>query len=190
MKTWKHPKLGNLKYDDDQVCWIGKCHLPAFKVFKWKSKKWKSKLKKPVGEFELLFATDDGATPSTRAAMLATLVVANHEKLASLVAPTLWEDFNGRGPESGMWWHGDMGQVEENIRYGDCPKPKGPQDLLSVMRFTRLVIHESVYKYKAPIGEFTFAALFDEEHGVGILTDGEKIVGTGYAQEASPFELK
>jgi hypothetical protein len=37
-------------------------------------------------------------------------------------------------------------------------------------------------------GEFlSFHAAFEENHGVGVLTDGETIVGTGYGADVTPF---
>ena len=31
-------------------------------------------------------------------------------------------------------------------------------------------------------------ATFDPEHGIGLLTDGHQILGTGYQMDVSPFE--
>jgi len=39
-----------------------------------------------------------------------------------------------------------------------------------------------------PLVELSFAAAFEEEHGVGILTDGKTIVGIGYTSNVTPFK--
>ena len=56
------------------------------------------------------------------------------------------------------------------------------------MSFLRLYVHEEVERYPKPIAELTFAAAFDPEHGVGVLTDGKKILGTGYSGDAEQFK--
>lgn len=182
-QTWKHPELGTFNYDDECGRWIGTHDLPAFKIFKWKNKS-----TEPTGAYELAFESDDRKEPSAGAIALAATVISNHEKLASLITPTLWEEFNGHGSSSGMWWHGDMDEVAANFGYDDRPSPKCPDDLLPVMRFAGITIHETVYECDGPLAEFTFAAVFEEEHGVGILTDGNTIIGTGYANDALPFD--
>jgi|SRR5436190_10383008 len=209
-QTWEHPKLGTFKVERDPSwiyrflewvtrlppfnvgnesdhSWVGTCSLPAFKVFNFEREAHTSE---PVPEHELRFVGTAGCGPSAGAVEIALRVVANQAKLPSLVTFTLWEEFNGRGPKSDMWWHGDMDQVAENFGYDDRPKPAGPDDLLPAVRLTGLTMRESLYEYKKPIAELTFAALFEEEHGVGILSDGDTILGTGYVHDALPYELQ
>jgi hypothetical protein len=83
-----------------------------------------------------------------------------------------------------------MAQVAENFGYDDRPSPTCPDDLLPAMRFRGLTISESLYEFKKPIAELTFSAVFEEEHGVGILTDGNTILGTGYSGEALPYNMQ
>ena len=49
-------------------------------------------------------------------------------------------------------------------------------------------MHNEVDGYDKPIVELSFGAAFEEEHGVGILTDGAKIIGIGYSYDVTPFE--
>ena len=119
---------------------------------------------------------------------MALLVIANHEKLAELVAPTLWEEFNGRGGNSGMWWRGDLKQVADNYKYASRRAPKGPQDVIKALGFSSVTVLEETVGYKKPVAELSFSSLIDEEHGIGLLTDGKEILGTGYAGEAFPYE--
>jgi hypothetical protein len=53
-----------------------------------------------------------------------------------------------------------------------------------------LTIRESLYEHKKPIAELTFSAGFEPEHGVGILTDGNTILGTSYASDVLPYGLQ
>src|SRR5262245_40728316 len=111
-KTWNHPQLGTFQYDEDQDGWIGTCRLPAFNEFNWEAESTDTD-----GERELLFASAEGRQPSAGAADLALKVIANQAGLPLLVLSALWEEFNGRGPKSGMWWYGDLTQVAENLSY-------------------------------------------------------------------------
>jgi hypothetical protein len=87
-----------------------------------------------------------------------------------------------------MWWHGDIEGIADIFGDGDFPAPTGPGDLMPVMRFMGLDVHESLYKYTKPIAELSFSALFEDEHGVGIVTDGRTILGTGFMCDARPYK--
>jgi len=181
MSTWKHPQLGTFKYDSDEAGWVGRIDLPAMKIFKWEDED------KPTGKYELVFRNEDEKQPSSGAVQMALAVQANQEKLPAMVIGILWEQFNGRGKKSDMWWYGDLnGQVAENFGYGDLPAPKRPEDLVAAMSFLRLGIYEEKYDYKIPFADLNFNALFEEEHGLSILTDGQVILGTGYMHDANP----
>jgi hypothetical protein len=180
--TWKHPQLGTFTHDGE-LGWVGVGKLPAFDIFTWETED-----EPPNGKYEVMFDSEDATEPSAAAAALAVSVITHQKQLAQLVIQALWDDFNGRGPKSGMWWSGDMKQVEEVFGYDDRPAPSGPNDLLSAMRFTGVTIREEIYDYEGPVAELHFAAVFEEEHAVGILTDGSKIIGTGYSSDVTPFE--
>ena len=38
-----------------------------------------------------------------------------------------------------------------------------------------------------PNASINFAAAFDEEHGVGVLSDGTRVLGIGYISDATPY---
>jgi len=184
-RIWNHPHLGTVEFDNECDNWVGACRLPAFEVFKWGNKSTTR-----AEKHELTFDDTEGREPSTGAVQVALAVLANQARLPSLITSALWEEFNGRGPkcEMEMWWNGDMDEVARVFGYDDRHCPTGPDDLLPVMRFSGLTIHESVSKYKKSIAELRFAAVFEEEHGIGILTDGSRILGTGYAYDAELYE--
>jgi hypothetical protein len=139
----------------------------------------------PGGKYELEFEADDKKDlPTEEAVAVALRVIANNAALVPKITKALWEDFNGRGPDSGMWWHGDMDQVAQGM---DRPPPRGPDDLLALMVATGIVIHKEVDGYERPVAEITFGAVFEEEHGVGILTDGRDVLGTGYIADVTPY---
>jgi len=156
--------------------------LPGFKAFKWEESA------KSSGKYKLSFEVEKGREPCAAAVEIALRIIENESKLPSLIVSNLWNEFNGRGKKSEMWWHGALDQVAENFQYGELPPPATAKDLLPVMRLDGIFIRESLYSYKKPIAELTFSALFEEEHGVGILTDGNKILGNGYSCQTSLYE--
>jgi hypothetical protein len=180
--TWKHPQLGDFKYDSDEDGWAGQIELPAMKIFNWEDEE------PSTGKYQLLFRNDDKKLPSDGAVRIALAVLANQANLPQMVTGILWDQFNGRGAKSDMWWYGDMQQVTENFGYDELPAPERPEDLAPVMNFLRVNIYEEKYDYKLPFADLNFTALFEEEHGLSILTDGKIILGTGYMHDATPTE--
>jgi hypothetical protein len=47
-----------------------------------------------------------------------------------------------------------------------------------------------MHGYEKPVVELSFHAAFEEEHGVGVLTDGNTILGTGYSVDVRPFKRR
>lgn len=173
------PDFGTFKYDDDFGAWATTVKAPAFDVFKWEQE--------PTGEYELMIEADDREdVPSKQAMAVAARVLEAQAELPRKVIRALWDDINGRGGDSGMWWHGDLRELAR-MSGGDTA-PKRAEDLLSAMDFLRVVIRKEVDGYAHPVAELTFAAVFEEEHGVGVLTDGQDILGTGYMGEADLFD--
>jgi hypothetical protein len=182
ISTWDHPELGRFKYDG--AFWTRIVDVPAFKAFAYDTGFGKGPSK---GKHKLEFmAYDETDLPSTAAIALALKVLANQAELVATVAQALWDDFSGRGPDSGMWWHGDLEQVAEAM-YPEEP-PTAPDDLLAVMQVSRITVHKGVHGDDKPIVELSFRAAFEQEHGVGVLSDGQAVLGFGYSGEATPFE--
>jgi hypothetical protein len=179
--TWTHPQLGTFEYDDDYGAWATTVKAPAFDAFKWEQE--------PTGSCGLLIdADDEDEVPSRAAVAVALKVLAAQAGLPKKVIAALWDDFNGRGGDSGMWWHGDLKEVAAHFGYDGRPAPRRPEDLLSAMDFLRIVVRKEADGYEKPVAELTFGAVFEEEHGVGVLTDGKDILGTGYMGEAAAFD--
>jgi len=185
--TWNHPKLGRFKYDGDR--WTANVDAPALDAFKYGADEDGDDDPPPTGKHELGFdADDEDDLPSDEAVAVALAVLANQARLVPMITKALWEDFNGRGPDSGMWWHGDMEQVAEMMDFEEnLSPPKGPDDLLRLMGLPNIIVHKEVDGYERPVAEISFAAVFEEEHGVGVLTDGKSVLGTGYSSDVTPF---
>jgi predicted DNA-binding WGR domain protein len=177
--TWEHPKLGLFEYDGS--AWTRTVKTPAFKAFRYEGSSTKCEL-----TFE---ADDESERPSRQAVSVAERLLANQEALAAKVAAALWDDFTGVGPNSGMYWHGDLDAVAEGLEFEDTLKPpKKAADLPRLMQLTNIAIQKRKRGQDKPLAELSFAAAFEEEHGVGVLTDGKTILGIGYSADVSPFK--
>jgi len=181
MKTWSHPNLGKFKFT--MTGWEGRCTLPSFKTFCFQTPG-KSKL-------NLSFETDfDSDAPPTRPQVtIAQRIIKNEGKLSEKIVQALSADLNGRGDDSGMWWHGDIESVLEILSHSAAKKV----DLSAESAITQIVGSPSVWirimvdDYEKPCGVICFEAAFDTEHGLGILTDGIRVLGIGYQMSVDPF---
>lgn len=186
---WKHPDLGPFTFSDEEGGWVNQVPVPAFEAFSYG---------RMPDKLNLVFEARDGQkTPGLDAAAMAAKAVANHKRLVSRVANALWRDFNGRGPGSGVWWHGDLGQVVETIAIMEgmedaSPAKKkkllaGPKDILRFLSPAAIRVHGDYFGCDGSVVSLGFNAPFEEEHGVGVLTDGEVILGLGYDCDAMLF---
>ncbi len=181
MKTWQHSELGKFKLTD--TGWQGQCTLPSFKMFRF-GRPGRSKL-------EILFETENDSedAPSSREISVAKRIIKNELALSKKLIRVLFDDLNGRGLNSGMWWHGD---TESILEFMD-EQLRSKCDLTLEDTIPKLIgspsiwIRKEVDYYKKPCGVLLFDAAFDPEHGLGVLTDGVKIIGTGYQMSVGPF---
>ncbi len=182
--SWTHPKLGEFTYDEDVNTWVGEVATPAFDAFAYDPGY------TAAGAYELSFeAEDERDKPSAAAVTLAERVIGSADAIVPMVTAALWDDFNGRGPESGMYWHGDLGQVVQGMEdEGDLPPPKKAADLLKLIGHPGITVHKKVFYHDKPIVELSYAVAFEGEHGLGILTDGTAIIGIGYSSDVTPFK--
>jgi hypothetical protein len=177
--TWDHPKLG--RFEHDGVAWTRTVKTPGFKPFRYDGSSTKC---------ELGFETkDESEQPSPAAIAVAERVLANQAALVTKVAKALWDDFTGKGPDSGMYWHGDLDSLADGMEFEETLKPpKKPADVPRLMQLTNITIQKPRRGQDKPLAELSFAAAFEDEHGVGILTDGRTILGIGYSSDVSPFK--
>jgi hypothetical protein len=180
--TWDHAQLGRFTYDG--TVWINTVSMPAFKAFAYDTGY--PNAPRSTGDHELAFEADNKRdVPSPAAVALAEKVLANQHEIVSKVTEALWDDFNGRDPSSDMWWHGDLQAVADAMGAGE--PPRSASDVLALMQLSRMTILKRVEGYEEPVVELSFHAAFEEEHGVGILTDGKEILGIDYTGDVFPF---
>lgn len=195
--------------------WEKKVNVPDFNIFAFDSGY--SNDGPPTGKYHLVIeAASEKETPGAELVVVTQRILADPSKTAALIAAGLWEDFCGRGGNSGLWWHGDLKQVKENIDFWvgkgkKKPRLDGPQDLLPFLRLQSIVVEKGygadphptainpatgkIIKLgrprpsRPPSARFVFNTPIEEEHGLAVLTDGVVVLGTGYAEEAEPFRI-
>ncbi len=174
---WQSDEWGAFKWDMD--AWVATQPLPT-KRFGLRGEQHLT--------FELAFQTDDeNKTPSPAAFQCAEGILADPDWLVELITTALFDDFQGDGPGSGMWWDGDIDAVEEIL---GVDIPEEPQQLAALLYLTRILIRENHrLEIDGPLAVISFGAAFEEEHGVEFLSDGQEVYGIGYTADAQPFGL-
>lgn len=189
--TWSHETLGTFTYD--YVGWSRKLELPAFNRFRYV---WGGG-QRASATVELSFVAEDAGDdrpeePNGDCIHLANLIIANQHALNELLLEAVWQDLNGLGPSSGMWWHGDWPTIREMIRSGWKHAPPPPpldskDDLYSHLGNLRIYINDDNRNQLPGCARFAFDSAIDPEHGVGVLCDGRKILGVGYSYDSTPY---
>src|SRR5437868_5775706 len=95
------------------------------------------------------------------------------------------ETLMGAGPDSGTYWHGELDQVTRGIESGE--PPRNARDLFRLMGLSEIRIRKPAPRAQPPLAELNFDAAFQEEHGVGVLTDAWEIRGLGFSSDVTPF---
>jgi len=184
--TWHHPEFGEFTFDG--YGWTTSVDVPAFAAFRYAPRYGDGR--PPSGKCELCIEADDDAgetdVPSADVLALVSKALARQASLVPAVVAALWDDFNGTGPQSGMWWHGGLDEVVEDVD-PSLPPLTGPDALYSWLRLSGIAGRKSGLRNESPVVEMSFDAPFEEEHGVGVLTDGDIILGTGYTYDVRPF---
>lgn len=187
MDTWSHPDLGRLKFED--FWWTKTFTLPAFKAFKYGVGGRNVGSTRVPLRFEV---ADEDELPTKPAVTIAKRIIKNQQTLVPRLLKALLDDLQGKGPKSGMWWHGDVASIYQDLAEEDGSlrklKLESPESLGRLLGSPSVVVHKAVYDYdNKPLATICLEALFEMEHGVGILTDGSKIIGTGYETDVRPF---
>jgi hypothetical protein len=185
MSKWRHPEPGEFEFQS--TGWVKQCEIPAFKsfIYRWHGRQ--------LGQTKVkLEFVVEGATelPSKKLVTVALRVIKNQGVLAKRIAKAVWNDLNGKGQDSGMWWHGDTKTINEMIDAGFQGRKRkpfaNPDDIFHLIGGPSVVIRESIWLYEKPSATILFEAAFDIEHGLGVLTDGNRILGTGYQTSVCP----
>jgi hypothetical protein len=182
--SWQHPTLGRLEFN--RFGWGAVVDVPAFKRFSYDTGYPNARRSK--GKHDLrLEAPGEGRKPSAAVVKLALAVIENQAALVTEICRALWEGFNGRGPKSAMWWWGGLDEVAEVMDDG-IPRPADAEGVAALLQVSGIAIHGESKWTPRPVVEITFHAAFEEEHGVSVLTDGRKVIGTGYMLDAQPYQ--
>lgn len=182
MAVWEHSTLGHFTFEE-YLGWVGTAELPRFAMFTYRPRKQTN----PSSTVPIHIATyDESELPTGAVIRVACKTLTNIDQLLDDALAALFRDFAGEGPDSGMWWHDDMEHVLE-ILSGSSRLLASVQDLPDLLGAPSILIQESGYGYDAACAIMGFESPIDEEHGIGFITDGETILGTGYRSDVSPF---
>ena len=195
MPEWNHPTLG--KFIAGYTGWQRDFHLPALSrcTYEW------------GGGFRVQSNTtvefafpddfdedeDELVYPQPTAATLAETVIRDIEKLVDRCLDAIYAELTGCGIKSMMWWNGDLATINERITSVfsgriDAPTTLGTRDdLLSLLGNASIRIRDSAYQFEFPHAIFQFSAAFDDEHGIGVVTDGKSMLGSGYQNDPFPY---
>lgn len=182
--SWDHPELGRFTWDVDG--WRKKIDAPGFDGFSYDFGD--EEEGGPNGTYDLHFFTNhEHVLPSEAQIAVARKVLSDPAGIVKKAAAALWADFNGEGPGSGMWWQDGLEQMAELLDEEELPPPEGPEDVQGMLQLTSMTVRLPDYRCDRPVVELALAAAFEEEHGLGVLTDGEKVLGIGYQIDVAPF---
>ena len=184
--SWSHPRLGTFARDTYE--WTQVYKLDGFEAYSYRPPYVKTNLDK----VHLSFDIDDESPgpPTSEAAEIMARILGNAALLAGKIHRAVWDDFMGKGPGSGIWWHGDLEQVMDVYdEFEDTlPALKSADDVPAWLGLSTIRVGRSWQLDGDFLGELIFHAAFEEEHGLGILTDGLEILGLGYSGDASLFK--
>ena len=178
--AWNDPELGAFHFGD--FGWSKRVELPAFNAYKFRQRRGG---KSPETYALVIHAETEDELPTPAAVALVKRLLANQAALAAKVADALWADFNGAGPDSGTYWHGELDLVTHGMESGE--PPRNARDLFKLMGLSEIRIRKPAPRAQPPLAELNFHAAFEEEHGVGVLTDALEIRGLGFSSDVTPF---
>lgn len=190
MATWNDSQLGEFTFDYFQ--WEQTLRMEAFSVFTYFESEARKVASSNASVAICIEAEDESDFPSEEIVAIARLTIKNHARLLRDGLHALLNDMLGNGPDSGMWWHSNIDQVIEIIE-GQAKGPaltklNHPDDLYSLLGKPSIRIQEFGYGYDRPCSVISFESAFEPEHGIGVLTDGSKVLGVGYEMDVSPFD--
>jgi len=171
-QKFDHPRFGTLRSVDGDL-WEGKIVLLEFGQHGWS------------GALQIQIYGDDEGPPDARAFALLEPLVANASKLPDLIVDALWSELSGGETENGHWWArpGGLETANESL---DEPITKR-EDLWRVLRPSSLFVRTDAQGDRQLIAGVAFGCDFEQEHGLDVLTDGTRILGTGYAWDAKKY---
>ena len=169
MTHFDHPALGTLTLSYE--AWRGTVRVPYFSQFTLG-------VESDLAELEIVGRYED-ESPDIALLDFTVEAISTAHELVPKALGALLDDLHGRSGRDNMWWYNDIATVCERL---DCDSIETVEDLFPFLRFPLLYVGEFREPGK-PCVELSFDSLIDSEHGVGILTDGQKIMKIGYARD-------
>jgi hypothetical protein len=134
---------------------------------------------------ELIIAGPDHGLPTEAQTQKALGFLEHAEKHGPIILDALWTDIQGGDVDSGHWWHAGLEELNENYStgYNDIDPIESTQDLAQSLVFNGVVMghqHETAV-------EVSFSCEWEDEHGISVLVDDDRVIGLGYALDLEPF---
>lgn len=187
--SWTDPQLGMFKFNEYQ--WEKTIEIEAFSIFPYGGFGNPNEDNSSSNIVLGIEAEDECEIPSEQVIEVARLTIKNHQYLLREGIKALFNDLIGKGPDSGMWWHSAIDHVREivanRVDESTLAVLNKPEDLHALLGKPSIRVQEFGYGYDDPCSIISFEAVFEPEHGIGILTDGTQILGVGYEMDVSPF---
>ena len=179
-KSVRHPVLGTLTSPGEFDGWSGRVALPGFGGGRWPA------------ELPLHFFGGErgpGDEPDPRAVALVLPLIEHAATLADVILDGLWAELDGREQENDHWWARPDGLAAVNqMLLAASERPiAGRDDLMRVLEPTDLFVRDDEHGDDAWTAGVGFACAFEEEHGLDVLTDGRRVLGTGYSLDAAKY---
>jgi hypothetical protein len=191
-KTWKHPRFGKFtgvklpSGDGPGICWSAQVELPAFRKLKYVQFRSRRTPPPPTSYPLSIWRGEQLDKPPSAAIDLMTRLVDRQKEIVQVIANAFWDEFNGKGPNSRNWWYGALKKKSTQWILEDCPL-SGPKDILASLNLESVLIQNVMDGYDGFIIHLWMHSGFEVEHGIGVLTDGHNILGTGYMMEVAPY---
>ena len=188
MKNWIDSQLGNFTFDEYN--WSKTFELNAFSVFTFDDGFRSTGVNNGCVKLKIE-ADDEEDIPTDEVIRISRLTIDNHESLIREGLLALYNDILGDKVDSGMWWHSEIDEMRKDgadFISGNKGLLTSQDDLTAFLGKPSIYVQNFGYAYGKPCSTIIFNSMIDPEHGIGLLTDGESILGIGYGIEADVFE--
>jgi hypothetical protein len=170
-KPIEHPRFGTMKPIGE--AWVGRVTLDGWGKGRW-----------PERMDLVLDGDENGPLAGTEA--LALTLIERRDRLADVILEGVWAELEGRVSDAANHWSGNLTEINDPLDDGTEPILKSSTDLLTVLDPAALFVRKGL-STEALVSGISFESSFEEEHGFEVLTDGEKVLGTGFYGEAEPY---
>ncbi len=198
-RSMEHPIFGPIKWDGEFGWWEGSLRLPFFKGYDTTAgsgyeKELLRQMRTGEGEFGAIAAEEyrrlkegllrisihdeagDGPSPAQEAAVRHLLQ--NEAEVSQAVVKGIFQNYRETYEEYEEFL-GDEDSDDSRIH----PKLKSREGLKKLVRLSSLDFHAASKDGVGHVG-FSFHSTWEEEHGIGVLTHGGKVIEVGYMDVA------